>query len=64
MIVVCGVKDALVPVAGCRQVADKLKSFGYDSKYLEYPDGDPLSVAVTSVKDIFDWFDNHRKEIP
>lgn len=64
MIVVCGVKDALVPVAGCRQVADKLKSLGYDSKYLEYPEGDHLSVALTSIKDIFDWFDSHRKETP
>jgi predicted esterase len=64
MIVVCGAKDALVPVAGCRQVADKLKSLGYDSKYLEYPDGDHLSVAVSSIKDIFDWFDAHRKETP
>lgn len=64
MIVVCGVKDALVPVAGCRQVADKLKAAGYDSKYLEYADGDHLSVAVTSIKDIFDWFDAHRKETP
>jgi len=64
MIVVCGVKDALVSVAGCRQVVDKLKSSGYDSKYLEYPEGDHLSVALTSIKDIFDWFDSHRKETP
>ena len=64
MIVVCGAKDALVPVAGCRQVAEKLKSSGYDSKYLEYPEGDHLSVALTSIKDIFDWFDGHRKETP
>jgi poly(3-hydroxybutyrate) depolymerase len=64
MIVVCGAKDALVAVAGCRRVADKLKSSGYDAKYLEYPEGDHLSVAVTSIKDIFDWFDAHRKETP
>lgn len=64
MIVVCGVKDALVPVAGCRQVAEKLKAAGYDSKYLEYPEGDHLSVALTSIKDIYDWFDGHRKEMP
>ena len=64
MIVVCGVKDALIPVAGCRQVAEKLKASGYDAKYLEYPDGDHLSVALTSIKDIFDWFDSHRKETP
>jgi predicted esterase len=64
MMVICGAKDALVPVEGCRQVAAKLKSLGYDAKYLEFPNDDHLSVAVTSIKDIFDWFDAHRKEAP
>jgi predicted esterase len=61
LIIVAGVKDALVPVAGCRAVAQKAKELGYDVKYLEYPEGDHISVAVTSVKDIFDFFDAHRK---
>ncbi|HET6325198.1 MAG TPA: hypothetical protein VFG04_11030 [Planctomycetaceae bacterium] len=61
LIIVAGVKDALVPVAGCRAVAQKAKELGYDVKYLEYPEGDHISVAVTSVKEIFDFFDAHRR---
>lgn len=61
LIIVAGVKDALVPVAGCREVAEKTKALGYDVKYLEYPDGDHLSVAVSCIKDIFDFFDTHSK---
>jgi predicted peptidase len=64
LIIVAGVKDALVPVAGCREVAEKARSLGYEVKYLEYADGDHISVAVSSVKDIFDWFDAHRKAAP
>jgi len=64
MLVICGAKDALVPVEGCRQVADKLKSLGYAAKYLEFPNDDHFSVAVVSIKFIFDWFDAHRKEMP
>jgi len=61
LIIVAGVKDALVPVAGCREVAKKTKELGYDVKYLEYPQGDHISVAVTSVNEIFDFFDAHRR---
>lgn len=61
LIIVAGVKDALVPVAGCRAAAQKAKELGYDVKYLEYPDGDHISVAVSSVKDIFDFFDAHKR---
>jgi hypothetical protein len=42
-------------------VAQKTKELGYDVKYLEYPQGDHISVAITSVKDIFDFFDAHRR---
>ncbi len=64
LIIVAGVKDAIVPVADCREVAEKAKGLGYDVKYLEYADGDHMSVAITSVKDIFDWFDAHRLSSP
>lgn len=64
LIIVAGVKDALVPIAGCREVAEKAKALGYETKYLEYPDGDHISVAISSVKDVFDWFDAHRKVAP
>lgn len=64
LIIVSGAKDALVPVAGCRQVAEKAKGLGYEVKYLEYPDGDHMSVVASSVKDVYDWFDAHRRPIP
>jgi predicted peptidase len=64
LIIVAGAKDALVPVAGCRQVAEKAKGLGYEVKYLEYPDGDHMSVVASSVKDVYDWFDAHRRPIP
>jgi predicted esterase len=64
IIIVAGVKDALVPVAGCREAAEKAKALGHEVKYLEYPEGDHISVASSSVKDIYDWFDAHRKVSP
>jgi dipeptidyl aminopeptidase/acylaminoacyl peptidase len=64
IIIVAGVKDPLVPVAGCRQVAQQVKELGYEVKYLEYPDGDHGSVVPSSVKDVFDWFDAHRLNVP
>lgn len=57
IMVVCGVKDALVAVAGCRAVAEKAKALNLPLKYAEYPDGDHLTVAVMSIPDIFNWLD-------
>lgn len=57
IMMVCGVKDALVGVAGCRTVAEKAKELNLPLKYAEYPDGDHLSVAVMSIPDIFNWLD-------
>jgi|GEM_PF-419769 len=64
IIIVAGAKDALVPVAGCREVAEKAKALGHEVKYLEFAEGDHISVVASSVKDIFDWFDAHRKVTP
>jgi len=64
IIVVSGAKDALVPVAGCREVAEKAKALGHEVKYLEFPEGDHISVVASSVKDVYDWFDAHRKQAP
>ncbi|MBZ5602378.1 MAG: alpha/beta fold hydrolase [Acidobacteriia bacterium] len=62
VMIVCGVKDALVAVAGCRAVAEKAKSMPV--KYSEYANGDHLSVAVMSIPDIFNWLDQQTKERP
>jgi predicted esterase len=61
VMLVCGVKDALVPVAGCRAVAAKAKELSAPVKYSEYPEGDHLSVAVMAVPDIFNWLDQQTK---
>lgn len=57
IMIVAGVKDALVPVSDCRAAAEKLKALGYPVKYAEYPEGDHLTVAVMSIPDIFNWLD-------
>jgi cell division protein FtsI/penicillin-binding protein 2 len=31
-------------------------------KYIEVPGGDHSSVAAPAVKDIFDWFDAHKRQ--
>jgi poly(3-hydroxybutyrate) depolymerase len=61
VMMVCGVKDALVAVAGCRTVADRAKALSAPLKYAEYADADHLSVAVISIPDIFDWLDAQGK---
>jgi hypothetical protein len=53
-----------MPKAGCREVAEKAKSLGHEVKYPEFPEGDHISVAPRSVKDVYDWFDAHRKQAP
>jgi poly(3-hydroxybutyrate) depolymerase len=62
VMVVCGVKDALVAVAGCRTLAERAKSLNAPLKYSEYADADHLSVAVISIPDIFDWLDAQGKD--
>ncbi|HLJ46519.1 MAG TPA: alpha/beta fold hydrolase [Bryobacteraceae bacterium] len=57
--IVAGAKDSLVPVAGCRAASEKAKSLGYPVQYLEYADGDHLTVVAMGVRGVFDWFDQH-----
>jgi pimeloyl-ACP methyl ester carboxylesterase len=61
VMLVCGEKDALVPVGGCRIFAEKAKSLKAPVEYHEYAGADHLTVAVTSVPDIFDWLDRQTK---
>jgi hypothetical protein len=37
------------------------KKLGIEIKYLEVPGGDHGSVVAPAFKDVFDWFDAHRK---
>jgi poly(3-hydroxybutyrate) depolymerase len=62
IMMVCGEKDALVAVAGCRTIAEKTKAIDAPLKYAEYPGADHLSVVPISVKDVFDWLDSQAKK--
>jgi len=57
ILMVCGVKDALVAVAGCREVAARAKAIGAPLDYREYDAGDHLSVVPMAVPDIFAWLE-------
>lgn len=61
IMIVCGGKDALVAVSGCRAVAEEARKLNAPVKYAEYPPADHLSVAVMSVPDIFAWLDEQTK---
>jgi poly(3-hydroxybutyrate) depolymerase len=60
VMIVCGEKDALVAVAGCREVAEKSKAAGAPVHYAEYAAGDHLSVVAMAAPDIFNWLDEHK----
>jgi poly(3-hydroxybutyrate) depolymerase len=64
VLIVCGVKDALVTVDGCRSVAKKADEIHAPVQYKEYADGDHLTVAVMSIPDIFKWLDEQLKAKP
>lgn len=61
MIIVQGDQDTLVPVAGVRQWADKMKELGITHQYIEVPGGDHGSVLTTGVPDVFAFFARHSK---
>jgi poly(3-hydroxybutyrate) depolymerase len=61
VMMVCGEKDALVAVAGCREVAEKAKAAGAPIHYAEYAAGDHLSVVAMAASDIFTWLDERKR---
>jgi alpha-beta hydrolase superfamily lysophospholipase len=60
VMIVCGEKDALVAVAGCRDVAEKSKAAGAPVRYAEYAAGDHLSVVAMAAPDVFTWLDQQK----
>lgn len=61
-IVVHGDKDPTVSVEESRKMVKAGKELGIEIKYLEVPGGDHSSIAVPAFKDIFDWFDAHKRQ--
>ncbi|MEK6321486.1 MAG: prolyl oligopeptidase family serine peptidase [Acidobacteriota bacterium] len=61
-IVVHGDKDPTVPVERSRVMVAMGKKLGMAIKYVEVPGGDHGSVVAPTFKDVFDWFDAHRRK--
>ncbi|HZS09828.1 MAG TPA: prolyl oligopeptidase family serine peptidase [Blastocatellia bacterium] len=61
-IVVHGDKDPTVPVQRSREMVKAGQELGIKIKYIEVPGGNHTDVAVPAMKDIFDWFDAHKRQ--
>jgi predicted peptidase len=60
-IVVHGDNDPTVPVEESRKMVKAGKELGVEIKYIEVPGGNHGDVVVPAFKDIFDWFDAHKR---
>jgi predicted esterase len=61
-IVIHGDKDPTVPVERSRVMVKAAQELGIKIKYLEVPGGNHTDIAVPATKDIFDWFDAHKRQ--
>ncbi|MBI4766695.1 MAG: prolyl oligopeptidase family serine peptidase [Deltaproteobacteria bacterium] len=61
-LVVHGEKDQIVSVERSRQMVEAAQKLNVKLKYFEIPDGDHDSVALQTFKEVFDWFDSHRRQ--
>src|SRR6266540_4613295 len=60
-IVVHGDNDPTVPVDESRKMVKAGKELGVEIKYIEVHGGNHGDVVVPAFKDIFDWFDAHKR---
>jgi dipeptidyl aminopeptidase/acylaminoacyl peptidase len=61
-IVVHGDKDPTVPVNESRRMVKAGEALGVKIKYIEIPGGNHSNIVVPAFKDIFDWFDAHKRQ--
>ena len=61
VIVVQGDADKLVPVAGARRWAEKMKDLKMDYEYIEVAGGDHVTVAFQNMPKIFEFFNKRQK---
>jgi predicted esterase len=60
-IVVHGDNDPTVPVEESRKMVKAGKELGAEINYIEVPGGNHSDIVVPALKDIFDWFDAHKR---
>ena len=61
-LLVHGDADRTVPVERSRTIVAAGKKLGAEVKYIEVPGGDHGSVVAPHFKDVFDWFDAHKRK--
>ncbi len=61
-IVIHGDKDPTVPVERSRVMVKAAQELGIKIKYIEVPGGNHTDIVVPATKDIFDWFDAHKRQ--
>ncbi|HJQ24479.1 MAG TPA: alpha/beta fold hydrolase [Blastocatellia bacterium] len=61
-LLVHGDADRTVPVERSRLIVAAGKKLGAEVKYIEVPGGDHGSVVAPHFKDVFDWFDAHKRK--
>lgn len=61
-IVVHGDADPTVPVDESRKMVRAAQAAGAKVKYIEVKGGNHSDIVVPHMKDIFDWFDAHRRQ--
>jgi predicted esterase len=61
-LVIHGDKDPTVPIDRSRAMVAMGKKLGVELKFLEIPGGDHSSVVAPTFKDVFDWFDSHKRK--
>jgi predicted esterase len=61
-LVVHGDNDKTVPVDRSRVMVAAAKNHGAEIKYIEIPGGNHIEIAAATFKDVFDWFDAHRRK--
>lgn len=60
-LVIHGDNDPTVSVEESRKMVKAAKELGIKVKYNEIPGGDHSNIVVPGFKDVFDWFDEHRR---
>ena len=61
-IVIHGDKDPTVAVTNSRTMVKAAQELGIEVKYIEVPGGNHTDIAVPAQKDIFDFFDAHKRQ--
>ncbi|MFY9553571.1 MAG: prolyl oligopeptidase family serine peptidase [Blastocatellia bacterium] len=61
-LVIHGDNDPTVPVERSRVMVAMGKKLGVEIKYIEVPGGDHGNVVAPTFKNVFDWFDTHKRK--